>query len=142
MFILRTYQLPVVQSRSDGDDNNKEVKNHRPPYCLTAKQKECLELIRFMVDYQHDDSNSDSDSGEDLDEVLEALQDHVLKLILALLDHKLKDNEYESPLVSAMAVLGVSTKSGWLSPLVYTPKQSAIVTVARMLVLYQANRMR
>ncbi|KAL6154739.1 hypothetical protein ACJQWK_00893 [Exserohilum turcicum] len=116
MFILRTYQLPVVQSRSDGDDNNEE----------------------------HDDSNSDSDSdsGEDLDEVLEALQDHVLKLILALLDHKLKDNEYESPLVSAMAVLGVSTKSGWLSPLVYTPKQSAIVTVARMLVLYQANRMR
>jgi hypothetical protein len=41
-----------------------------------------------------------------------------------------------------MAVLGISAESGWLSPLVYTPKQSAIVSTSRMLVLYKSTQMR
>lgn len=36
-------------------------------------------------------------------------------------------------------MLGVSAERGWLSPFMYIPKQLAIVTVARMLVVYQAS---
>ncbi|KAF2726600.1 hypothetical protein EJ04DRAFT_453022, partial [Polyplosphaeria fusca] len=63
--------------------------------------------------------------------------------MLSLLDHQLKDKEYESALVSGMAVLGISGDcGGWISPLSYTPKIAAIVNVSRMLVLYQSTKIR
>jgi hypothetical protein len=58
------------------------------------------------------------------------------------LDYNLKDNEYKSALVSAAAVFRVNKDCGWKSPLVYTPIISAIVTVAKMLVLYRARKAR
>jgi hypothetical protein len=42
--------------------------------------------------------------------------------MLLLLDYVLGDNEYMSALISSIAVLEISAESGWLSPLVYTPK--------------------
>jgi hypothetical protein len=62
--------------------------------------------------------------------------------MLSLLDYVLGDSEYTSALISGMAVLGISAESRWLDPLVYTPKQSAIVTTSCMLVLYQSTQMR
>jgi hypothetical protein len=81
---------------------------------------------------------SDSSSDDErLDEPLEEeLQSRVLAFMLALLDHVSSDDEYASALISGIAVLGISTDSGWLSPLVYTPKQSAVASTSRMLVLY------
>ena len=70
------------------------------------------------------------------------LEDYVLSLMLALLDHHLKDDEYRSVIVSASAVLGVDSERGWMAPFGYTPKISAIVTVARMLVLYKSAKLR
>jgi hypothetical protein len=85
----------------------------------------------------------DSSDDEQLDEQqVEALQDRVHDFMLALLDHNLCDNEYTSASISGMAVLGISAESGWLSPLVYTPKQSAVVNASRMLVLYKSTQMR
>jgi hypothetical protein len=66
----------------------------------------------------------------------------VLQFMLLLLDHVLGDNEYTSALISSMAVLGISAESGWLSPLVYTPKQSAVISTSRMLVLYWLTQLR
>ncbi|KAF1925611.1 uncharacterized protein M421DRAFT_37392, partial [Didymella exigua CBS 183.55] len=62
--------------------------------------------------------------------------------LLSLLDHHVKDDYYRSALVSATAVLGVDCDCGWKSPLVYTTSLSAIVTVAKMLVLYSAVQAR
>ncbi|KAI1676246.1 Superfamily II DNA helicase [Pyrenophora tritici-repentis] len=151
-YIWRTYELPIVQpGSSDG------VQGRRPAYRLTSEQKECLEELKDLTGYNAEEeaasaarsmelggSYGDSDSeDEPLDaEDAEALQDQVLALMLALLDHKLASSEYESGLISGMAVLGVSADRGWLDPLMYTPKQSAIVSISRMLVLYQAHRER
>lgn len=79
----------------------------------------------------------DSDSEEEqLDaEEATALQGQVLAFMLALLNHNLASSEYESGLISGMAVLGVSADGAWLDPLIYTPKQSAVVAISRMLVL-------
>ena len=41
-----------------------------------------------------------------------------------------------------MAVLGISGESGWLSPLIYTPKLSAVIGTSRMLVLYRSTQVR
>ncbi|KAH8710235.1 hypothetical protein GQ44DRAFT_776604 [Phaeosphaeriaceae sp. PMI808] len=90
-----------------------------------------------------DEMESDGSDNERLDEQQEeALQGQVLQFMLSLLDHALGDNEYTSALISSMAVLGVSGESGWLSPLIYTPKLSAAVSTSRMLVLYRSTQVR
>jgi hypothetical protein len=91
-----------------------------------------------------DQPGTDDESDEErLDDVqTEALENYVLQFMLALLDYVLGDNEYTSALISSMAVLGISADSGWLSALVYTPKQSGVIAIARMLVLYRSTQMR
>jgi hypothetical protein len=60
-----------------------------------------------------------------------------------LLDHPLGDYEYESAILSGTAALGWDEVSGmWRPATVYTPILSAITTVARMLVVFQAHRRR
>jgi hypothetical protein len=61
----------------------------------------------------------------------------VLQFMLLLLDYVLGDNKYTSALISSIVVLGISAESSWLSLLVYTPKQSAVISISRMLVLYR-----
>jgi hypothetical protein len=51
----------------------------------------------------------------------------MLQFILLLLDYILGNNKYTSALISSIAVLEISAESGWLSPLIYTPKQSTIL---------------
>jgi hypothetical protein len=88
--------------------------------------------------------SNDGDSNDDyrLDkEQEEALEGHVLQFMLLLLDYVLGDSKYTSALISSIAVLGISTESRWLDLLVYTPKQSAVVTTLCMLVLYRSMQM-
>jgi hypothetical protein len=145
-YIWRTHELPVVDPCNDS-----EVEGRRPPYHINGRQYVCMERIKMIVGCDEEEEDEDwldeleSDGSEDerLDEQQEeALQGHVLQFMLALLDHVLGDNEYTSALISGLAVLGISSGSGWLSPLIYTPKLSAVVSTSRMLVLYQSTQMR
>ena len=78
------------------------------------------------------------DVGEGQDE----LDGEVRSFLIALLDHDLRDSEYSSALVSGLAVLGLGKQCAWRSALLYTQTLSAIVTVARMLAVYDARRAR
>ncbi|TQV97388.1 hypothetical protein IF1G_04628 [Cordyceps javanica] len=53
-----------------------------------------------------------------------------------MLDHALGDHQYDSVLISALAVIGVRDDGGWQSALDYTLVLSAVIKVARILVLY------
>ncbi|KAH6132289.1 hypothetical protein HBI68_255650 [Parastagonospora nodorum] len=144
-YVWRTHALPVVGANSeDGEEEGR-----RPPYRMTVQQKRCLERLQELGGQDQveedwfDDGASDNGDQEQLDEQQEEeLQHRMHEFMLSLLDQELGDDEYSSVLISAMAVLGISATSGWLSPLVYTPKQSAIITTSRMLVLYQSTKMR
>jgi hypothetical protein len=146
-YIWRTHELPVVKPSDDGE----EVEGKQPPYCLSGRQYVCIERMKMVVgrDKEQDwldemaSDNSDSDDDNRLDkEQEEALEGHVLQFMLSLLDHVTGDSEYTSALISGMAVLDISAESGWLDPLAYTPKQSAVVTTSCMLVLYRSTQMR
>ena len=144
-YIWRTHELPVVKPRS-GD----EIEGRRPPYYINSKQYACMERIKTIVGRDKageedwfDKMESDDSDDERLDKQQEeALQGHVLRFMLSLLDQVLGDNEYTSALISGMAVLGLSGESGWLSPLIYTPKLSAVIGTSRMLVLYRSTQVR
>jgi hypothetical protein len=146
-YVWRTHKLPVVRPSDDED----EVEGKRPPYRITPRQEQCIKKIRSIVGRDRaadevDEMESDNDDHEDdwLDDQQEqSLEGYVLQFMLLLLDHVLGDNEYASALISGMAVLGISADSGgWMDPMGYTPKQSAVVAISRMLVLYQATRLR
>lgn len=70
------------------------------------------------------------------------LESHVLTWLISLLDHHLNDDAYKSAFISATAVLGIDSDRGWKDALAYRPIISAVVTVARMLVLHMAVKTR
>ena len=160
-YLWRTQHLPEMEPQADkGDDETGGLRGRRPHYRLTGRQLACLSRIerevgqdRIVWDTREDeetdkdeeeeeddddrDDEDDSDGDGELDDEQELrLQRHVLDLLVSLLEHPLKDDNYKSPLLSGLAVLGVDTNCGWKSPMVYTPTLSAIVTVGKMLVLY------
>jgi len=47
-------------------------------------------------------------------------------------------DEFNSPVIAALAIVGIRPDGGWVSALSYTPKLSAIVKVFRMMVLQHA----
>jgi hypothetical protein len=62
----------------------------------------------------------------------------ILRLWMALLNHPLQDNEYKSVLISGLAVLGLREDDGWLDAEDYSPKYSAVIKLARLMVINEA----
>lgn len=62
-----------------------------------------------------------------------------LDLLISLLDHPLLGASYDSVLLSALAVVGIRDDGGWVTPDNYTGYYSAVIKVARMLVVRQAQ---
>ena len=70
------------------------------------------------------------DQEEESDEEIERMkriQRDVLRFCIDLLDYPLQDNEYESAIISGLAVLGIRDDEGWLDAEDYTPKFSAVI---------------
>lgn len=54
-----------------------------------------------------------------------------------MFDHEMKDHEYDSAIVSGLAVIAIKRiGEGYTKAIHYTPKLSAVVTVLRGLVVY------
>ncbi|KAF2824584.1 hypothetical protein CC86DRAFT_258254, partial [Ophiobolus disseminans] len=69
-------------------------------------------------------------------EKLSRIQKACLEFCIALLDHRITRQEYDSPLVCALAVLGVK-EEGWKGPEQYPPILSAVIKTARFMVVQQ-----
>jgi hypothetical protein len=70
-------------------------------------------------------------------ESLSGIQKVCLGFCIALLSQSITRKEYDSPLVCALAVLGVKEDS-WKGPEQYPPILSAVIKVARFMVVQQA----
>jgi len=65
-----------------------------------------------------------------------------LRLCVDLLHHPLQDNEYKSAMISGLAVLGIRDDNGWLDAEDYTPKYSAVIKLARLIVVQEGYEQR
>ncbi|KAF2827743.1 hypothetical protein CC86DRAFT_444934 [Ophiobolus disseminans] len=74
-------------------------------------------------------------------EKLSRIQKACLEFCIALLNHRITRQEYDSPLVCALAVLGVK-EEGWKGPEQYPPILSAIIKTARFMVEHQGLELR
>ncbi|PVH96324.1 hypothetical protein DM02DRAFT_687969, partial [Periconia macrospinosa] len=70
-------------------------------------------------------------------ERLSSIQVACLEFCIALLSQSITRKEYDSPLVCALAVLGVK-EDGWKGPEQYPPVLSAVIKIARFMVVQQA----
>jgi superfamily II DNA helicase RecQ len=68
---------------------------------------------------------------------LSRIQKACLAFCIALMNQSITRKEYDSPLVCALAVLGVK-EDGWKGPEQYPPILSAVIKVARFMVVQQA----
>ena len=59
-----------------------------------------------------------------------------------MFNHLLQDNEYKSVIISGLAVLGMQDDDGWLDAKDYTPKYSAVIKLAQLMVIQEAYKQR
>jgi superfamily II DNA helicase RecQ len=95
----------------------------RPPYEMTGKQLDELDRVEKLL--QTPGRESDLDLA-------------VLGWAVALFDHDTKNGPYENVVISGLAVLGLRDDGGWADAIDYTYNYSAIIKIARMLVIKQA----
>ena len=69
---------------------------------------------------------------------MKQIQRMVLQLCIALLNQPLQDDEYKSVIISGMAILGMRDDEGWLDAEDYTPTYSAVIKLARLMVVQEA----
>jgi hypothetical protein len=116
----------------------------RPDYYITEEQSVRLQQLQHAT-IRHDSDGDDehratSKAGRrDARKAArrDAIEEASLAFWIAMFDHKMKDHEYDSAIVSGLAVIGIRhTGEGYAAAIDYTPKLSAIVTVLRGLVVY------
>ncbi|KFY83127.1 hypothetical protein V500_10159, partial [Pseudogymnoascus sp. VKM F-4518 (FW-2643)] len=129
---------------------------HRPAYKLTPRQEISIQILRESIrefqawkhaeDAERDGSNGEEEEDkegewEESDEEIKRMkkvQRDVLRFCIDLLDHPLQDREYESAMISGLAVLGLRDDEGWLDAEDYTPKYSAAIKLAQLMVVQEA----
>ncbi|RKL22022.1 hypothetical protein BFJ72_g14786 [Fusarium proliferatum] len=120
--------LMCIWQRMESEDEDE-----RPPYSMTTQQATLWEQFSNHVGQVVAGTDT---IGRFTPERLER---SCLDMVVSFLDHPFKNGDhYESVIISGLAVMGISDHGGWLTPMEYTPVYSAIIKVAKYLVLYQS----
>lgn len=112
-------RTPRSRHRTQEMDDDK-----RPPYRLTPKQGELWDRFEQAAEDSRTPQAERERAG--------------LDMLISMLDHQLKRGHYENALISALVVMGIREDGGWVQITDYTNKYSAVIKVARMLVVHQA----
>ena len=124
-----------------------------PEYQFTRRQFQAFQQLieeaeREVNDEQEEgDEDDEDDDGQEEEEDdkkpqrLTGLQKACLDFCIELLNQTVTRREYDSALVCALAVLGV-TEKGWKGPDQYPQVLSAVIKIARFMVVQKALEMR
>jgi hypothetical protein len=108
--------------------------------CLAKKLlslQRLSESIRSSAEEEKGDKDKDEESRG---EIVCDLDKACLLLCISLLDHTLRGDHFESPVLSFLAVLGINESPGGVfrGPLSYSPDLSKFIKMAQMLVVQRA----
>jgi hypothetical protein len=121
----------------------------RPAFELTERQQMCIEdvwtsieeLVWWKEEQVGDSESRDEEEEEESDAEIEWMgwiQRKILRLWIALFNQPLQDDEYKSVVISGLAVLGMREDDGWLDAEDYISKYSAVIKLARLMVVQEA----
>ena len=109
----------------------------RPAYRLTPEQEQALVKLRYAARIEEETAECSPASRR------EKVVNASLEFWIAMCQHPLGDNEYESGLLSGLAVLGACGKeNGWVPAIHYTPTLAAVITTMRAIVVRRAWQIR
>ena len=118
----------------------------RPKYTFTSNQQKYLHRMRRTARKIADKEEEEVEEGGRVTEAKgkekrnQAIEERCLEFWIAMFDHGLGDSEYDSAIISGIAVLGLDTENkGWAPAENFTPKLSAIVTIVRAIVVYTGH---
>jgi RecQ family ATP-dependent DNA helicase len=124
----------------------------RPGFELTERQQMAIddvwtnveEFVWWKEEQGGLGSGPEEEEGESDEEIewMGRIQRQILRLWIALLNQPLQDDEYKSVLISGLAILGMREDDGWLDAEDYTPKYSAVIKLARLMVVQEAYERR
>lgn len=117
--------------------------NQRPSYKLTLQQEKKLNKMKLTAKSTLSEKRNQNAHNQRMQQQQEheptLIEEACLDFWVSMFDHELRSEEFESGIISALAVLGLNTENeGWNTAMNYTPILSAVVTVMRSLVVYQA----
>ncbi|KAL9572228.1 hypothetical protein ACKAV7_003641 [Fusarium commune] len=112
----------------------------RPKFRMTIGQRKAFELFSRAIHETITGADAVGRWTED------RVRRSCLDMVIQFLDHRFRNGDhYRSIIISALAIMGLAdgggdmdTVSGWLTAMDYTPIYSAVIKVARYLVLYQS----
>jgi hypothetical protein len=119
-------------------ESESEVEEHRDRPNHGRVDRPIHEPVDQAVNRQSDQPNDGADPAQP---PLTAIDRRILAWCVELLDHPLtgsQGQEFESAIISGLAVMGIRQDGGWETALDFTPKLSAMIKLARMLVAQQA----
>lgn len=111
---------------------------HRLTTAQLSYLDRALHLAEELLSVQHlSRSDAPPAEGEGAGEVVRNLDRTCLLLCIALLDHPLQGDHFESIVLSFLAVLGIEQSPGGVfrGPLSYSPDLSKFIKMAQMLVV-------
>jgi hypothetical protein len=103
----------------------------RPGFKLTKQQGDRMDALELMINDHVEDPEANPLDEDKVDTL-------VLQVVIALLDHRLTVGEYRSAIISGLAVLGIRQDGGWMDAIDYTTTYSAVIKVARAMVVYRS----
>ena len=104
-----------------------------PRYTLNNRQERAYSALLLAAETQLDHTST-TECDRD---TLSPLAESCLVFCLALLDQRVRGTEYESPLVCALALLGI-TANGWRECGQYTKTLSAVIKLSQFMVVQAA----
>jgi hypothetical protein len=114
----------------------------RPAYRLTREQRDALAAFQSSAGITKSDPAGSPDgfrSPQHRQQGMSSLSDTCLTFWIAMFNHRLGDREFQSGIISGLAVLGADTEhGGWAPAINYTPTLAAIITTMRAIVIRKA----
>ncbi|KFZ23510.1 hypothetical protein V502_02011 [Pseudogymnoascus sp. VKM F-4520 (FW-2644)] len=133
MSMIQEAQSIAVKSCEDLEEDE------QPRFKFTSWQRVSLDGLMEAADQLSDyQEEGKSDNDEVCKEAQVNVQQALLRFCIALLDHNLVNNKYQSAIISGLAVLGVREDKGWDNPEDYTPKLSAVIKLSQLMVIQMA----
>jgi superfamily II DNA helicase RecQ len=115
---------------------------------FSPTQSEAMQQMRQAISHRQDPSTPSTHSpttvAGDMDpaqQPLDTVDRAILTWCITMLDHPLhgqQGQEFANGIISGLAVMGIPERGGWETALTFTPKLSAMIKIARMLVAQQA----
>lgn len=110
----------------------------RPRYKLTAGQQTAFRMLIAAAE-SLEGIDPEAEITDNMKRQMDQLDSYCLDFWIQLLDHRLVGNEYDSVIISGLAVLGIAEDGSWIEACNYTPIYSAVIKLARLMVIQKAH---